>query len=308
MPRCACASEVRSKLFIATKELNLTDERDTLVMRKNTVTNPLRKKLTEDIIALDRCMKEGNPVPRVLLRNGKRKRQRFEDSRLPLPPPTPPRPPTQKRTDSGVGIMKDTTVLERSVKKIKLIKDTIVLDRSCQDSQLSVEPALPCVEGHITPDQEAIPPDQPVSPRDCSSLATLTKELNLLRKDMDTIKRNFSSLQMGVDNNNNSIISALHTDLQQMKVDIRSLQKTGSCATATSPPSSVADLATPSQVTPFTRRPLTTISVTAWNCRGLTSATPYIQHLSLSSDINLVTSLFFQNTGSGHTSCLSSTT
>ncbi len=114
--------------------------------------------------------------------------------------------------------MKDTTVLERSVKKIKLIKDTIVLNRSCQDSQLSVEPALPCVEGQITPDQEADPPDQPVSPWDCSSLATLTKELNLLRKDTDTIKRNY---------NNNSIISSLHTDLQQMKVDIRSLQKTG---------------------------------------------------------------------------------
>lgn len=102
---------------------------------------------------------------------------------------------------------------------------------------------------------------------------------------MGTIKRNLYSLQAGVDNNNNSIISALHTDLQQVKTDISNLQKANTRVTTKDLPSTTADPTISSQITPLTRRPLTTLAVSAWNCRGLTSATPYIQHLSSSSDI-----------------------
>ena len=47
---------VREELFLTSKELNLTDSRDVLVNRKDTVVNPIRKKIIDDIIRPDRCM------------------------------------------------------------------------------------------------------------------------------------------------------------------------------------------------------------------------------------------------------------
>ncbi len=95
---------LRSKLFIGTKELNLTDEIDILVMRKNTVTNPLRKKLTEDIIVLERCMKDRNLVPIEFYSETERKVVSSLRTLAFLchPPPHPDPPPrNQRKTPSS---------------------------------------------------------------------------------------------------------------------------------------------------------------------------------------------------------------
>ena len=42
-----------------------------IVMRRNSPKNPLRKKLIEDIIVLDRCVKDRSRIPRVLLKMAK---------------------------------------------------------------------------------------------------------------------------------------------------------------------------------------------------------------------------------------------
>lgn len=54
------------------KELKLTDSRDVLVNRKDTVTNTTKKKIIEDNIQLDRCIKNKDKIPRTLPKGGKK--------------------------------------------------------------------------------------------------------------------------------------------------------------------------------------------------------------------------------------------
>ena len=72
---------LREERFNASKKQNLTDSRDILVNKRDTVANPVRKKLIEDIFNLDRCIKNKEAIPRTLLKGGKRSKEDFEDIR-----------------------------------------------------------------------------------------------------------------------------------------------------------------------------------------------------------------------------------
>ncbi len=143
---------LRLELFVLCQELNLTDGRDILVGRKNTPTNPIRKKLIEDVILLDRCVKDKNPIPRTLLKNGKRSRQEFEESRV--------------LSNLQVSTMDDPTIRQ-----------------SHSTNTVPTEPTPPHINPTIIGGTTNIPDHQ------STSLSLITTSLNLLRKDMDTIKQ-----------------------------------------------------------------------------------------------------------------------
>ena len=65
---------IREEIFKDALALGLTHEGDTLVSRRGTRLNPLSTKLSEDIISLLICIKNESPVPRSLLKNGKRQK------------------------------------------------------------------------------------------------------------------------------------------------------------------------------------------------------------------------------------------
>ena len=64
--------ELRKNLFTRAVKKNLADSKVSLVSRRDTAVHPLSKKLVDDVWSLTSCLKHCKPVPRVLLKNGKR--------------------------------------------------------------------------------------------------------------------------------------------------------------------------------------------------------------------------------------------
>ena len=64
-----------------------------LVKRRGSAINPLHRKLAEDIWTLTDCLKHKKLVPRVILKNGKRDRETFENTQSTPPIQSPMRIP-----------------------------------------------------------------------------------------------------------------------------------------------------------------------------------------------------------------------
>ncbi len=150
---------LRSELFDSAKKKNLVDPDDILVNRNHSATNPLEKKLAEDILRLINCVSNDTQVQRTLLRNGKRSRDAFEMSRLtqtqsqpanpinsmpvsidlaiptPLPPSANPMPPSQppappKHIVGNSIVMRELNCIKGELQSIKT--DVRQLQKSMQ--------------------------------------------------------------------------------------------------------------------------------------------------------------------------------
>ena len=73
---------VREELFLSAASYGLTADGNVLVSRRDTRKNTLCHKLADDIISLIVCLKNNSTVPRILLKNGKRRRDYLDSSRL----------------------------------------------------------------------------------------------------------------------------------------------------------------------------------------------------------------------------------
>ena len=65
---------IRDELFLSAASRGLTAEGDVLVSRRDTRKNPLCHRLADDVIAVTVCLKNYSPVPRSLLKNGKKEK------------------------------------------------------------------------------------------------------------------------------------------------------------------------------------------------------------------------------------------
>ena len=72
---------VREELFLSAVSRGLTADGDALVSRRDTRKNPLCHRLADDVISLIVCLKNNSTVPRLMLKNGKRRKDYLDSSR-----------------------------------------------------------------------------------------------------------------------------------------------------------------------------------------------------------------------------------
>ena len=82
--------DLRYALFVDAVNKELVCNKKILVNRRGSAINPLPRKLAEDIWTLTDCLKHKKLVPRMILKNGKRDRETFENTQS-----TQPIQPTQ---------------------------------------------------------------------------------------------------------------------------------------------------------------------------------------------------------------------
>ena len=245
---------LREELFNASKKQNLTDNRDVLVNRRDTVANPVRKKLIEDIFNLDRCVKNKEAIPRTLLNGGKRSKEDFEAIRNKNTQPLLVAPsvlvPSNGTTDDATS--SSTEITRHSMSR-----------NACSSS----------------------PAPQHV----------LQQEIHTLRKEIDTIKSSLTSIQPRMDTTDNTTIATLSTEVEMLRAIVKgkldhnvSLRvEDSTCTSVTEGVSQYrhSDISFAANDKPGTPSIYSTIRITTWNCRGLSTAGPYLEELAKVSDI-----------------------
>ena len=243
---------LREELFNASKKQNLTD---VLVNRRDTVADPVRKKLIEDIFNLDRCIKNKETIPRTLLKGGKRSKEDFEAIRNKNTQPLLVAPsvlvPSNGTTDDATS--SSTEITRPSMSR-----------NSCSSS----------------------PAPQNV----------LQQEIHTLRKEMDTIKSSLTSIQSRMDTTDNTTIATLNTEVEMLKALVKGKldHNFSNVSLRVEDSTSVADgvsqyrhsdISFAANNKPGTPSIYSTIRITTWNCRGLSTAGPYLEELEKVSDI-----------------------
>ena len=119
------------------------------------------------------------------------------------------------------------------------------------------------------------------------SLEIVTRDINYIKNDIDSLKFNFATLKSGIEN---SILSTISTELKTIKDDIRTLKGASSSNTSLNVEMTVPCSESTTSRSETTEAQLSSIPLTsiAWNCRGLGNAVPYIQELSLQNDIIII--------------------
>uniref|UniRef100_A0A1X7TC65 Uncharacterized protein n=1 Tax=Amphimedon queenslandica TaxID=400682 RepID=A0A1X7TC65_AMPQE len=180
---------LRSSLFGKNRLLDLTDVGSDLVKKKGSVVNPLRKKLIDDILKLDRCIKNNVMVPRVLLSGGTKSKEELEHS-------------CSLRSSS-------------TFKFLAPASSPPVF----HDADGSVIDADRCSAKHAQQDgPHSVGNQDSLTIAEATSLHTsvklLAREINRLSMDMDLVRIKVSEANSG---SNASIMSALVSEINELK-------------------------------------------------------------------------------------------
>lgn len=148
---------LREELFQSATSRGQTTEGDILVSRRDTRRTSLSHKLAEDTIALMICLKNNTPVPRSLLKNGKRSKDYLQHSR-------------QSQTELSSQLTPSSP---------NSLSQCPVSHPANSDSSRVLNPP------HST---------EPTSTNNSVRFSSLMREVNLLREDVNSLKRDVSSL------------------------------------------------------------------------------------------------------------------
>ena len=148
---------LKDELFQSAASRGQTTERYILVSRRDTRRTSLSLKLAEDTIALTICLKNNMSVPRSLLKNGKRRKDYLQQSRQ-----------SQIELSSQFTPSSPNSSSQRPDSHLANSESSGVLNPP-----------------HLT---------EPTSTNNSVRFSSLMREVNLIRKDVDSIKRDGSSL------------------------------------------------------------------------------------------------------------------
>ena len=241
--------QLRLDLFVKASECDLCDPRDILVGRKNTAAKSLDLKLSEDVWSLLTSIENKLPLPRILLKNGKRSKDKLEECRSSvavfsalqtksnLPQSDIPNFCLAKGSDTSSGDNSSTDVPYSST------APNAELHTSAAVSNLFVTRELSCLRGDIV-----------TLKRDILSLTRSSQpfqhgqELDLVKKELSALRQEFDRAKL---------LSSAVSQKQSFAVSHDALS------------------------TPSTRTlPPKPLCIQSWNCRGLKCSEPYIQYLA----------------------------
>ena len=255
--------DLRSLLFDEAKRANLTAEFSVLVRRLDTAVNPVRGKYVEDIWTLVQCIKNSKEIPRTLLKNGKQNKHVFAASQQSLKEDACQNGPhTQCRTPN------------------------ISINLESQ----SVSESHPC-------DSCALPPSCPTThdqTRYFLAYTSVMRELNILKNEITLMKYTNPSTS-------EPSYADLVAEVANLRVEIESLRSVSDTPSQTKPSTDTTHVPElqPHSQTKEAKAVLKSLNISAWNCRGLSKAIPYIQLLANDHDIIIIS---WPNTGYGHMS------
>ena len=191
---------LRSNLFVNGKELNLTDSRDVLVNRKTCVTHPLRKKLAEDIVRLDRCIKSMEKFPRTLLHSGKRNLEELEHTRTLNDP--------DLAVNTPEGFSQQETA---SASTLNTTRCTEINQQHSMPSSLAHPTSTPLdsSSGH-----SAVP----------GTIAALMRDLNHLHNEVESLKSSIQLVKTGLTQEGSPIYSALSEKITSLKIQVKQIK------------------------------------------------------------------------------------
>ncbi len=231
----------RSNLFTIAYNKGLAIAGSTLVAWRNTASNPLRPKLTNDVWTITKCLENHTSIPRTLLKGGKRRREEFEAGLL--------------LTESSVPTEYSSSITGPSPTD----------PHTSQATPISPHGPIPPSSGNAS--TSATLAD--------SSVVTL----RLHAKDINSIKADISRINSRISTPNNAsqdkVIENLQLEIYNpyQKVDNHLLPDAARPPHPPSPLGSGPNSPAPSP--PPTSPPVTShLKVIAWNCRGLANATP----------------------------------
>ena len=181
---------IREHLFCACKERNLTDHRDLLVTHKDTVANPIRKKIVDDILCMDRCIKNHAVIPRTLLKGGKKSALDFEITRSknsqPLVPPAA----------SGADELSSSASQNSSVQSSSLADSD---SSTLHSSGVGYSPS--------------------------PAFTLIVQRINSLQGEIDVINRRLTAIHSGLDSRNTSVIATLSREVEMLRTEVQNLQR-----------------------------------------------------------------------------------
>ena len=261
---------IRDELFLSAASRGLTAEGDVLVSRRDTRKNPLCHRLADDVIALTVCLKNYSPVPRSLLKNGKRKKDYLELSR----------------------------------------QSEIVVNSQLEPPATAASSSCP-----VTPRPA---PAESVSVCDTVRFSSMMREINLLRSDVNGLKRDVSLLNRNCQSQPSTALDTCHIKVyfpspaspvlnpvqvsrllgcpvllvtrisaKSIKVKIPKISLLD-CLQSSDPTSHLVyvwknHVSCPSSRSSLRASPssqhLDSIQIATWNCRGLQNSITYIKHL-----------------------------
>lgn len=277
--------DLRRLLFQEASNLGLldTDLVDIpLVERCDTAIRPASTKLSDDIWTIVQCTCNLDSIPRTLLRNGKRSKDVLTASqRGPVPLAT-----QQNRRGVQQNRRKlSPTESQASFPSTHLIfnKQGVVHPLSTQGQTMhtttvlektTIQPQVETQHQGDTPSQSA----KTIGTPSQSSVSDhfISREIDHIKNDIKLLKTEVSSLRNNLSTCNTSEPSfSIGYELKGIKDELSRLRQGAPHLThRISPPSPHK---TSSNTYPTST--ITDLHVVTWNCRGVSTATPYINHL-----------------------------